>query len=91
MNWIRYSNPLRSNPEARSPIQVGRKSAKSQSVRILDVVLIGPLMIWGGTAAANGSDDPLAKKAGSALAIFGLTTIMYNGVNYARIKRGEAC
>jgi hypothetical protein len=92
MNWNRFSNPSRRpNPEARSPLAVGRKPAKSQTTRIIDVVLIGPLMIWGGTEAAKAAKEPLGQKAGGALAIFGLTTIAYNGINYARIKKGEAC
>lgn len=93
MNWSRYSNPLprRKNPEAAGVIRTARTSAKSQSVRIADVVLIGPLMIWAGTEASKASKTELGRNAGSALAVMGIGTMAYNGVNYARIKRGDAC
>jgi hypothetical protein len=51
--------------------------AKSQAVRVLDVVLIGPLMVWGGFK--------LGGVAGSALAAFGASTIWYNARNYQRV------
>jgi len=51
---------------------------KSQRVRLLDVVVIGPLMIWGGVKAGGWG--------GAALAFFGLTTMAYNARNYARVR-----
>lgn len=57
------------------------ETAKAQAVRIADVVLIGPLMIWGGARAIP--DRPLP---GLALTLLGLTTIAYNWVNYNRIR-----
>lgn len=71
MNYQRYSNPQ------------SRRHAKSQAVRVLDVAVIGPLMIWGGAKAGG--------VAGGVLAMFGVTTIGYNAVNYARVAEGEAC
>jgi hypothetical protein len=51
---------------------------KSQRVRLLDVVVIGPLMIWGGVKAGG--------FGGTVLALFGLTTMGYNARNYARVR-----
>jgi hypothetical protein len=50
---------------------------KSQRVRLFDVVVIGPLMIWGGVKAGGWG--------GTVLALFGLTTMGYNARNYARV------
>lgn len=65
--------------------------AKAQSVRIADVLLIGPLMIWGGTEASKAAKTDLGKNAGSALALMGLGTIAYNGVNFVKVKKGGYC
>jgi len=51
--------------------------AKSQTVRVLDVVLIGPLMIWGGVKHGG--------VMGSALVVFGASTVWYNARNYQRV------
>ena len=58
------------------------ETAKAQSVRIADVVLIGPLMIWGGARAI-----PQRPLPGIALTLMGLGTIAFNWVNYNRIRR----
>jgi hypothetical protein len=62
---------------------------KTQTVRILDVVFIGPLMIWGGNRLRQ--DHPLR---GLVLAALGAATIWYNGRNYLLVedamRRGEA-
>jgi hypothetical protein len=47
-------------------------------VRLLDVVVVGPLMVWGGVKAGGWG--------GAALAVFGLTTIAYNARNYSRVR-----
>lgn len=57
------------------------ETVKAQSVRIADVVLIGPLMIWGGSRAI-----PKNPVAGLALAFMGMGTIVYNWVNYLKIQ-----
>lgn len=54
--------------------------AKSQTVRVLDVVLIGPLMCWGGLRLRN--EHPVA---GGLLAALGVLTVWYNGRNYLRV------
>jgi hypothetical protein len=57
---------------------------KAQTIRVLDVALIGPLMIWGGLKVRE--DNPTA---GTALAAFGVSTIVYNAVNYGRIQEQQ--
>lgn len=107
MDWSRYSNPLpraparprprpraKKNPEAVGAIRLAKdavRPAKAQSVRIADVMLIGPLMIWGGTEASKAAKTDLGKNSGSALALMGLGTMVYNGVNFVRVKQGKAC
>lgn len=53
-------------------------TVKSQRMRIFDVVVLGPLMIWGGAKAGG--------LGGTALAFFGVTTMFYNARNYARVR-----
>jgi hypothetical protein len=53
---------------------------KAQWVRVADVVLVGPVMI----VAARQVRGSL----GTALAVFGWLTILYNGLNWWRIKEG---
>lgn len=59
------------------------ETAKAQGVRIADVVLIGPLMIWGGARAIPERPWP-----GLALTLMGMGTIVFNWVNYRRVKYG---
>lgn len=54
---------------------------KSQTVRVLDVFVIGPLMLWGGVALHDRS-----RLAGWALGLSGLATIVYNGRNWMRYR-----
>ena len=53
--------------------------AKSQNVRLFDVVALGPFMIW---FADQADDSP--EWARWALALTGVATIAYNGLNYVR-------
>lgn len=55
---------------------------KSQLVRLLDVFVIGPLMVYGATRMPRGVP-------GAALGFFGATTVLYNARNYARIRKWE--
>jgi hypothetical protein len=55
---------------------------KSQWVRALDVLVIGPLMIWGAFALGK-CRRPFV---GAALGTIGLFTIGYNALNYARVR-----
>lgn len=60
------------------------KPVKSQKIRVLDVFVIGPLMTWGGLKLRE--KHP---KLGGLLAVFGVTTALYNANNYFRIERRE--
>lgn len=55
--------------------------AKSQRVRVADVLLIGPLMAWGGAKLS-----PRYPVAGGLLALFGVATVLYNARNYAVVR-----
>ncbi len=55
---------------------------KTQTVRLFDVFLVGPLMIWGGYQAT--ARFPIA---GAALALLGAATVIYNGSNYLERER----
>jgi hypothetical protein len=54
---------------------------KAQHIRVLDVLFIGPLMVWGGWRARDE-----APAAGYGLTAMGLATIYYNGRNYLRVR-----
>ena len=55
---------------------------KTQNVRLVDVFLLGPFMIWAGLQLEN--DIARVAMIGS-----GIATIAYNGNNYLRIQRNE--
>lgn len=55
---------------------------KPQSVRLLDVFAIGPLMVWGGVQTSRRS--PVL---GATLAVMGVLTVVYNGQNYLKARR----
>lgn len=57
---------------------------KGQNVRLLDVFVIGPLMIYGGVTKSN-----LPKLLRFGLATIGVGTIFYNGRNYLLNKEKE--
>jgi len=50
---------------------------KTQSIRLADIFVIGPLMLWAGWALSK--QYPVR---GAALALFGGATVIYNGKNY---------
>ena len=54
---------------------------KSQGVRLLDVLVLGPFMVW----AAGQRELPEWARAG--LAIGGALTIVYNAANYLELER----
>lgn len=56
---------------------------KSQTIRLLDVFAIGPLMVYGGWRL---SKLPRHKTVGTVLAFLGISTIIYNWVNYRRYQ-----
>ena len=54
---------------------------KSQGVRLLDVLVLGPFMVW-----ASGRRE-LPEWARAGLAISGALTIVYNADNYIKVGR----
>ncbi len=57
-------------------------SDKAQAVRLADVFVLGPFMIWFSTRAR---DVPDAARIGMVAA--GLGTILYNGSNYLKTQK----
>jgi hypothetical protein len=55
---------------------------KTQNVRLIDVFLLGPTMIWAGYKTEKDN-----KTLAFFLAVSGLLTIVYNGDNYLRNQR----
>lgn len=53
---------------------------KTQTIRIIDVFIIGPVMMKAGYHLRN-------RPIGSVLAVFGLSTIIYNLYNYLQKER----
>ena len=57
---------------------------KTQTVRLIDVFVLGPFMIWAGYEIGKKKDF-----AGMAMALAGIATIGYNWENYQRVENGE--
>lgn len=55
---------------------------KSQAVRLVDVFLLGPFMVW---YAARSTGAP--EWARAALTLAGVLTVTYNGRNYLEASR----
>ena len=51
---------------------------KTQFIRIMDVVFIGPAMMYGGHRLMKRGDRLL----GNTLAVLGMLTVVYNAKNY---------
>jgi hypothetical protein len=58
---------------------------KSQGIRVLDVFVIGPLMVWGGLKLRREH-----AAGGALLALFGVATVLYNARNYRRIEAARS-
>jgi hypothetical protein len=56
---------------------------KPQHVRLMDVFLLGPFMVWAGFQLKH----PAAK---IAMVTSGVGTVLYNGNNYLRARRTKA-
>jgi len=54
---------------------------KSQNVRLLDVFLLGPFMVWYGINATG-----VPEWASTLMIISGIGTIIYNGRNYLSMR-----
>jgi len=57
---------------------------KAQQIRLLDVFVIGPVMVYTTTQLGDSN-----KTLGALLKVFGIATIIYNGRNFL-IKRRES-
>lgn len=55
---------------------------KAQAIRVADVVAIGPLMIYFGTKARS-----VPRPLRTAMVLFGVGTIVYNGLNFLAVKQ----
>ncbi len=53
---------------------------KAQQIRLLDVLLVGPFMVWFGVSAQAPTWARLS------MATLGVLTILYNGANYLRLE-----
>jgi len=58
---------------------------KTQNIRLLDVFLLGPLMIYAARGARLGDLER------AALAAAGVGTILYNWNNYLEKQKASAC
>lgn len=67
------------NPEHERLLQHFEAMEKAQGVRLFDVFALGPLMIY----AASRLNSP---NMAAILALSGVGTIIFNGVNYLRIE-----
>lgn len=57
---------------------------KSQAVRLVDVLALGPFMMW---YAYQSKNEPNWARA--VLAFSGAMTVVYNGANYLKIRQME--
>jgi len=60
-----------------------QRSGKTQSIRGLDVMVLGPAMMLGATQIEN----PLLK---IIVGVGGATTVLYNLANYQSVRRRKA-
>ena len=60
---------------------------KGQTVRVLDVVLVGPAMVAGGSLVYAQALDGQRRALGGFLIFAGIATVLYNGNNWFK---GEA-
>ena len=57
---------------------------KSQQIRVIDVAILGPFMIWAGSRAKS----PAARLG---LVASGIATILYNYNNYLKLEENATC
>lgn len=65
-------------------ISTSKEISKSQNIRLLDVLFIGPFMIYISKKAKG-----LNKIESFTLLALGVATIYYNGKNYIKNKKNE--
>lgn len=61
---------------------MSKEIGKTQTIRLIDVGVIGPVMIWAGLQV-----KPLPQWAKSFMVVTGAATIIYNWRNYQRQQR----
>ena len=61
--------------------KLDRTIAKTQEVRLIDVFILSPFMIWFGIKAKG-----IPQVAKTGMVISGILTGLYNGRNYLKIK-----
>ncbi len=63
---------------------------KTQNVRLVDVFILGPAMIFAGAAATVSSRGSALMGAAGMITFFGgFATIAYNAINYGKIAQRE--
>jgi len=76
VDWVR---PMSTLGQVTCDAEAHNRVVKTQAIRLLDVFVIGPLMIYGASKMPIGP-------AAALLAVFGISTVIYNGVNYFEVK-----
>ena len=61
----------------------GWETVKAQGIRLLDVFLIGPLMVVGGSRSS------LTEPWRTLLVVSGVLTMLYNGANYLTERKND--
>lgn len=61
---------------------------KTQTIRLVDVFILGPAMVW--AAVTYGVKCERCRAAIRAvLLVGGVATILFNGANYLRVRQGR--
>jgi len=55
---------------------------KAQWVRAVDVLALGPFMVWAGARPSS-----LPEWARAVLVLSGVGTVVYNGANFVKVRR----
>ena len=65
-----------------SKAKMGKIDEKTQEIRLLDIFVLSPFMIWFGATATG-----VPQWAKFVMVISGILTALYNGRNYLRKKK----
>ena len=57
---------------------------KTQTIRLVDVFLLGPFMLWVATRKTA-----VPTPARIILGVSGIGTVVYNGINYLKVSEAE--
>lgn len=66
-------------------VEMGEMLGKSQWVRLLDVFVLGPFMIWYALSTWTAVEPAVA----AGLLVGGVLTIVYNGANWLEVAAGR--